>query len=88
MVALTVGLFLACRITANIERPSQRQTLPVTSCNGCSFQFGRTSMWQPRAPHLAHRPLWGYDHFDRMGVIYFSGGIPPQRSPRFRNKSV
>jgi len=24
---------------------------------GCSFQFGRTSMWRPRAPHLAHTTL-------------------------------
>jgi len=35
-----------------------RQCLPVRlSLGGCSFQFGRTSMWRPRAPHLAHTAL-------------------------------
>ena len=32
--------------------------LPVRlGCGGCSFPFGRTPMWLPRAPHLAHTTL-------------------------------
>jgi hypothetical protein len=39
-------------------RYSSGATLPVRlSCGGCSFQFGRTSMYRPRAPHLAHTTL-------------------------------
>ena len=35
-----------------------RHTFPVKlSPVGCSFQFGRTSMRRPRAPHLPHFTL-------------------------------
>jgi hypothetical protein len=40
------------------RRSVHHHCLPVRlSVGGCSFQFGRTSMWRPRAPHLAHTTL-------------------------------
>ena len=36
-----------------------RHCFPVKlGLGGCSFQFGRTSMCRPRAPHLAHTTLF------------------------------
>ena len=41
---------------------AHRHSLPVRlSLGGGSFQFGRTSMWRPRAPHLAHTTLLAND---------------------------
>src|SRR6516165_5456882 len=38
-----------------------RHILPVRSCNGCSFQFGRTSRCGPHALHFAHIIFWAND---------------------------
>src|SRR5262249_25594281 len=38
-----------------------RHTLPVRNCNGCSFQFGRTSRCGPHALHFAHTIFWAND---------------------------
>jgi hypothetical protein len=41
-----------------LEKTGYRQTLPTKLCyDGCSFQFGRTSILFPRLPHLAQTTL-------------------------------
>jgi hypothetical protein len=53
--AVSALLFLYnCSPPGIAGRPDQSSTEP-----GASFQFGRTSMRRPRAPHLAHTTLPG-----------------------------
>jgi hypothetical protein len=46
----------------SLKKFSHRHCLPVRlSLGGYSFQFGRTSLCRPRAPHLAHTTLLAKD---------------------------
>jgi hypothetical protein len=59
-VKITGLLALGAMAKVNPPKIDQRQTLPVRlSRGGCSFQFGRTSIWRP--PLLLGRSLiwWG-----------------------------
>jgi hypothetical protein len=57
------------------NRHSHRHCLPVRrGRSGCSFQFGRTSICRPRAPHLAHTAL-RLEHDSRGFGLNRSGGF-------------
>jgi hypothetical protein len=71
----TSRAFYEAAAAALARASSADQKTPVRlSLGGCSFQFGRTWMWRPRAPHLAHTILLAKD-----GT---SGRVPPPEPNR------